>query len=214
MLLSFVQFHFFPRFTVILQWCMKWHTRDIWPAPRSETTDVASLRKNCSTFQSEKLHRPSRYAVTKKFMLGNITTTDIQKSLKEHWYWDQWRILDMAGMARATGATLMGAQNLLGKNHNVWLAVFSTSIFLPIQRLTAQLYRCNALKLFWCNNSDVLRNTKHCYVTTTVRRCDRTRTLASSIYKTSSSRYKKDLASPRFCVSGKRMSVRTCLWRV
>jgi len=25
----------------------------------------------------------------------------------------------MAGMARATGATLMGAQNLLGKNHNV-----------------------------------------------------------------------------------------------
>jgi len=39
-------------------------------------------------------------------------------------------------MALAMGATLMGAQKLLGKNQNMWLAVSSTSILCPIQDTT------------------------------------------------------------------------------
>jgi len=75
----------------------------------------------------------------------------------------------MAGMARATGATLMGAQKFLGKNQNLCLAVFSTSILRPIrQRLTTQLHRYSALS-----------------------QCNDAVTLACLIYKTSSSRCRK-----------------------
>jgi len=51
----------------------------------------------------------------------------------------------MAGMARAMGATLIGAQQLFGKNQNLRLAVSSTSVLLHIQPLTAQLHQCSAL---------------------------------------------------------------------
>jgi len=98
----------------------------------------------------------------------------------------------VAGMARAMGATLMGAQKLLDNNQNSWLAVSSTSIFRPIQRLTAQLHPFSALK-----TNAIIRvrcaSIKHCDKTaalwhnTTVRHCDRTRTLTCNIYKTSSS---------------------------
>jgi len=38
-------------------------------------------------------------------------------------------------MARSMRATLMGAQNLLGKNKKLWLAVSSTSILHPVQHI-------------------------------------------------------------------------------
>jgi len=39
---------------------------------------------------------------------------------------------------------LLGAQNLLGKIENLWLAVSSISILRPIQLLTAQLHQYSA----------------------------------------------------------------------
>jgi len=48
----------------------------------------------------------------------------------------QWRIEGMAGMARAMGATLTGAQKLLGKNYNFYLQ-FLEPLFCVPQSLTA-----------------------------------------------------------------------------
>jgi len=108
----------------------------------------------------------------------------------------QWRIYGMAGMAHAMGATLLGAQNLLGKIENLWLAVSSISILLPIQRLTAQLQRpSNAIIRACC------ASTKHCnklcYCNTTQRSdiaTEQERSLAIST-KPHSVRYKKGFVS-------------------
>jgi len=65
----------------------------------------------------------------------------------------------MAGMARAMGATLMGAQKLLGQHQNLWLAVSSTSILqdTTINCAAASIQRpSNAIIRACC------ARTKHC----------------------------------------------------
>jgi len=132
----------------------------------------------------------------------------------------------MAGMARAMESIAWTPlwrmrKNCMAKIKSC-LAISFIFILRPIQT-TINCTAASTQRPHWSNT--MIRvccaGTKHCYKTvvlvhkTTVRHCERTRTLAFRIYKTSPfSHYSQNSVNPCCCVSDKRTLVRIWLWRV